>query len=37
MLGPSGSMGIQASAADFGSAWPGGEPRDVMTPDPVCP
>ena len=24
-------------AADFGSADPNGEPRDTMTPDPVCP
>jgi parallel beta-helix repeat protein len=24
-------------AADYGSAHPGGEPRDVMNPDPACP
>ena len=26
-----------SGAGDFGSADPGGEPRDVMDPDPVCP
>jgi hypothetical protein len=30
-------LGRDTGAADFGSASPGGEPRDVMTPDPVCP
>jgi len=24
-------------AGDFGAAGPGGEPRDTMNPDPVCP
>lgn len=30
------SVARESGAADFGAAS-GGEPRDVMTPDPPCP